>query len=55
MLGHDQTEHRVAEKLQALVGGQSTLLVRVRPVCQRAVKQLRINTHPELAQEFSSR
>jgi hypothetical protein len=23
-------------------------------VCQRAVKQLRINTHPELTEEFSS-
>ena len=53
MLGDDQAEHRVTEKLQTLVGGQATLLVGIGAVGQGAVQQLRIDTHPELAQQFS--
>ena len=49
VLGHDQPKDRVTEEFQTLVGGEATLLVRVRPVCQGAIEQLRINTHPELS------
>ena len=48
MLGDHQTEHRVAEELQALVGRQTTLLVRVRAVGQGMLEQLGVDTHPEL-------
>ena len=39
MLGDHQAEHRVAEELQALVGGQAALLVRVGAVGQGALEQ----------------
>ena len=39
-LGHDHTEHRVAEELQALVGRQPAVLVGVGTMRQRAVEQL---------------
>ena len=38
-LGDDDAEHRVAEELQALVGGQPAVLVGERPVRQRALEQ----------------
>jgi hypothetical protein len=53
VLGHDQTEHRVAKKFQTLIRRQPTLLVGVGAVGQRAIKQLRIDTHPELGQQLS--
>jgi len=53
VLSHNQTEHRVTEKLQTFIGGQATLFVRVRTMRQGAVEQLRIDTHPELGQQFS--
>src|SRR5690606_14549800 len=40
-LGDAQAQHRVAEELQALVGGQAAVLVGVRPVCQRQAQQIR--------------
>ena len=39
-LGHDHAEHRVAEELQPLVGGQPAVLVGVGTVGQGAVEQL---------------
>ena len=39
-VGDDQAEHRVAEELQPLVGGQAAVLVGVRAVGQGALKQL---------------
>jgi hypothetical protein len=39
-LGDDHPEHRVAEELQPLVGGQATVLVRIGPVRQGKVQQL---------------
>ena len=38
-LGHDDAQHRVAQELQALVGGEAAVLVRVGPVRQGAVEQ----------------
>jgi hypothetical protein len=37
---YDQPQHRVAEELQPLVGGQATVLVRVRAVGQGTVESL---------------
>src|SRR4051794_6147354 len=39
LVGDDQAEHRVAQELQALVGGQAAVLVRERPVGQRQTEQ----------------
>ena len=39
-LGDDEAEHRVAEELQPLVGGQAAVLVGVRAVRQGALEQL---------------
>ena len=39
LVGDDQAEHRVAQELQALVGGQAAVLVRERPVGQRQAEQ----------------
>ena len=39
-VGDDQAEHRVAQELQALVGGQAAVLVRVRAVGQREPEQV---------------
>jgi len=45
--GDDHAEHRVAEELQALVGGQAAVLVRVRPVGQRETEQVRSSRTPK--------
>jgi hypothetical protein len=37
---HDQPEHRVAEELKPLVGGQAAVLVRVRPMGERTLEGL---------------
>ena len=39
-LGHHEPEHRVAEELEALVGGETAVLVGVRAVRQGALKEL---------------
>jgi hypothetical protein len=39
-LGDDDTEHGVAEELEALVGGEPAVLVRERAVRQRSLQQL---------------
>jgi hypothetical protein len=44
---HHQTQHRVAEELQALVGGQTTVLVRVRAVSERTYQEGRLKCVPE--------
>ena len=43
-LGHDQPEHRVAEELEPLVGGQAAVLVGVGAVGQGAVEQLGVQS-----------
>src|SRR5689334_19554547 len=53
-VGDDQAEHGVAEELQALVGGQATVLVRERPVSECALEQIRARCYTERAFELGS-
>jgi hypothetical protein len=46
-LGDDDREHRVAEELQALVGGQPAVLVRVRAVRERQGEELLGDLHTQ--------
>lgn len=46
-LGDDDREHRVAEELQPLVGGQSAVLVRVRAVGERQGEELLGDLHTQ--------
>jgi hypothetical protein len=46
-LGDDDREHRVAEELQPLVGGQPTVLVRVGAVREREGEKLLGDLHAQ--------
>ena len=51
ILAGDEPQHRVAQELQALVGGQSTVLVGVRAVGEREGQQLLVQLDPECGQQ----
>src|SRR3712207_8178998 len=53
-VGHDETQHGVAEELQALVGRQPAVLVGVRPVCQGTFEEVRVRSE-EHTSELQSR
>ena len=46
-VGDDEAQHRVAEELQALVGGQTAVLVGVRAVGQGALEQRLVDRAPD--------
>lgn len=52
LLGDGQAQHRVAEKLQPLIGWQTTVLIRVTAVGQRDGEQLRRKRHTQSSQQI---
>src|SRR5699024_11301124 len=52
VLGDDHSEYRVAEELQALIGGDAAGLVSERTVRQREYEQFGVDVHTQRGQEF---
>lgn len=50
-IGDDKPEDRVAQEFEALIRGQTTVLVRVRAVGQRPFEQGIVKTDPEALNE----